>query len=155
MKTILSSRRDHYVAIVSIFLIMLITVALIAGMVGCAQPKYTPMVAAGGYHTVGLKADDTMVAVGDNDYTQCEVWGFNIIVQVAAGYHHTVGVKSGGNVLAVGDNSDGQCNVDGWANIIQVAAGECHTVGLKSNGTVVAVGDNYHGQCNVGVWKLK
>ena len=51
MKIILSSRRHHYVAIVSIFLIMLVMVALIAGMVGCGQPaEYTPMVAAGYYH---------------------------------------------------------------------------------------------------------
>ena len=65
MKIILSSKRHHYVAIVSIFLIMLIMVALIAGMVGCGQPaEYTPMVAAGGYHTVGLKSSGTVVAVG-------------------------------------------------------------------------------------------
>jgi hypothetical protein len=35
MKTIFSSRRNYYIARVSVFLI---TVALIAGMVGCAQP---------------------------------------------------------------------------------------------------------------------
>jgi len=66
MKIILSSTRHHYVAIVSIILIMLVTVALIAGMVGCGQPGFecTPMAAAGTYHTVGLKADGTVVAVG-------------------------------------------------------------------------------------------
>ena len=62
MKIILSWRRHHYVARASIFLI---AVALIAGMVGCdGEPEYTPMVAAGGDHTVGLKDDGTVVAAG-------------------------------------------------------------------------------------------
>lgn len=41
MKTIPSSRRHHYVAIVSIFLTMLIALALIAGMVGCGASAVT------------------------------------------------------------------------------------------------------------------
>ena len=79
MKTILSSRRHHYVARVSIFLI---AVALIAGMVGCAQPEpepeCTPMVAAGDVHTVGVKDDGTVVAVGSNYYGQCDVGGWDL-----------------------------------------------------------------------------
>ena len=61
--------------------IFLIAVALIAGMVGCGQPEpeYTPMVTAGGYHTVGVKFDGTVVAVGWNDDGQCNVdsWDLN------------------------------------------------------------------------------
>jgi alpha-tubulin suppressor-like RCC1 family protein len=112
----------------------------------------TPMVAAGYYHTVGLKSDGTVVAVGNNEYGQCNVGGWANITQVAAGHYHTVGLKSDGTVVAAGDNSYGQCNVGGWANITQVAAGYYHTVGLKSDGTVVAIGDNEHEQCNVGSW---
>jgi len=59
MKIILGSKRRHYVAIVDIFLL---TVALIAGMVGCGQaaPPCTPTVAAGYAHTVGVKSDGTV-----------------------------------------------------------------------------------------------
>ena len=65
MKIILSSRGHHYVARVSIFLV---TVALIAGMVGCGSPTPTPpveplyitQVTAGWAHTVGLKDDGTV-----------------------------------------------------------------------------------------------
>jgi len=78
MKIILNSRRHHYTAIVSIFLIMLIMVALIAGMVGCGQREYTPMVAAGGFHTVGLKSDGTVVATGANGNEQCNVGGWHL-----------------------------------------------------------------------------
>jgi hypothetical protein len=114
--------------------------------------QYTPMVAAGSAHTVGLKADGTVVAVGANYSGQCNVGGWASITQVAAGLYHTVGVKNDGTVVAVGDNEYGKCNVDGWTDIIQVAAGYYHTVGLKADGTVVAVGYNGSGQCNVGSW---
>ena len=67
------------------------------------QGNVTPMVAVGGYHTVGLKADGTVVAEGLNDYGQCNVGNWTDIVQVAAGGHHTVGLKSDGTVVAVGD----------------------------------------------------
>ena len=117
-----------------------------------AQPPKLIMVAAGDFHTVGVKADGTVVAVGDNSDGQCNVIGWTDITQVAAGYYHTVGLKADGTVIAIGDNDDGQCDVGNWTNIIQVAAGNEYTVGVKSDGTVVAVGINDGGQCNVGDW---
>ncbi len=109
-------------------------------------------VAAGSHHTVGLKFDSTVVAVGWNDDGECEVGGWTNTTQVTAGSHHTVGLKSNGTVVAVGDNYDGQCDVGGWTGINQTAAGYFHTVGLKSDGTVVAVGSSSFGQCEVGNW---
>ena len=109
-------------------------------------------VAAGWGHTVGVKSDGTVVAVGRNDYGQCNVGGWTGIVQVAAGELHTVGLKDDGTVVATGSPSMGQCNVGAWTGIVQVAAGIYHTVGLKSDGTVVAVGWNQYEQCNVGGW---
>jgi uncharacterized repeat protein (TIGR02543 family) len=114
------------------------------------RPYSSPMVSAGADHTVGLKSDGTLVAVGDNSYGQCNVGGWTNVTQVAAGAFHTVGLKADGTVVAVGHNTYGQCNVGGWTNITQVAAGSFHTVGLKADGTVVAVGNNAYGQCNVG-----
>ena len=109
-------------------------------------------VAAGAGHTVGLKSDGTVVAVGYNEYGCCNVGGWTDITQVAAGFDYTVGVKTDGTVVAVGDNYYGQCNVGGWAGINQTTAGWSHTVGLKSDGTVVAVGLNDGRQCDVGNW---
>jgi len=102
---------------------------------------------------VGLKSDDTVVAVGWNKHGQCNVGGWMNITQVAAGWYHTVGLKSDGTVVAVGWNRRGQCNVGGWTNTTQVAAGLFHTVGLKFDGTVVAAPDNEDfSQCDVGAW---
>jgi hypothetical protein len=110
-------------------------------------------VAAGGYHTVGLRGSGTVVATGDNYYGQCNVEDWEDITQVAAGGYHTVGLKSDGTVVATGYNYYGQCDVGAWTDIIQVAAGDYHTVGLRDNGRVVAVGWNYYGQCDVGGWR--
>jgi len=109
------------------------------------------MVAAS-YHVVGLKSDGTVVAVGRNDYRQCNVGYWTGITQVAAGSYHTVGLKSDGTVVARGDNYYGQCDVVDWTSITQVAAGYSHTVGLKTDGTAVTAGDNYSGQCDVSDW---
>jgi len=102
--------------------------------------------------TVGVKADGTVVAVGDNDFGQCNVDNWTDIIQVAAGDEHTVGLKFDGTVVAVGSDSAGQCDVSGWTGIVQVAAGGPHTVGVKADGTMVAAGNNYYGQCDVGNW---
>jgi alpha-tubulin suppressor-like RCC1 family protein len=116
------------------------------------ESGYPPMVAAGDTHTVGLKYDGTVVAVGDNYIGQCDVGNWTDIVEVSAGNGHTVGLKSDGTVVAVGSDMHGECEVDGWTDMVHVAAGGFHTVGVKSDGTVVAVGYNYSGQCNVGNW---
>ena len=73
--------------------------------------------AAGKYHTVGLKRDGSVVAVGKNDEGQCNVSGWTDIVAVAAGSGHTVGLKRDGSVVAVGVNGFCQCNVSDWTNI--------------------------------------
>jgi hypothetical protein len=115
-------------------------------------PQLIMMVAAGDFHTVGLKSDGSVVAVGMNDDGQCNVAGWTDITHVAAGYYHTAGAESDGSAVAVGWNGYGQCDVGGWTGIVQVAAGYYHTVGLKADGTAVAAGDNTDGQCDVGGW---
>ena len=110
-------------------------------------------ISAGYCHTVGLKSDGTVVAIGGNGYGQCDVSGWKDIISVSAGDSHTVGLKSDGTVVAAGDNDDGQCDVSEWKDIISVSAGYRHTVGLKSDGTVVAAGYNGFGRCDVSGWK--
>jgi len=116
------------------------------------ESKYTPMVAGGGLHTVGLRIDGTVVAVGYNEYSECIVDGWTDIMQVLAGTYHTVGLKADGTVIRTGWCPFQQCAFDGWTGIIQVAGSYYHTVGLKADGTVVAVGANDDGQCNLGGW---
>ena len=109
-------------------------------------------VSAGCWHTVGLRSDGTVIAVGRNGDGQCDVSGWTDIVAVSAGGWHTVGLRSDGTVVAVENNDDGQCDVSGWTDIVSVSAGDAYTVGLRSDGTVIAVGGNYVGQCDVSGW---
>ncbi len=74
-------------------------------------------IAAGSYHTVGLKADGTVAVAGLNMQGQCNVSDWRDIVAVAAGCAHTLGLRSDGTVAAAGDNEYGQCEVSGWRGI--------------------------------------
>jgi hypothetical protein len=58
-----------------------------------------------------------VVAVGWNEYGQCNVGDWGDIVAIAAGCAYTVGIKSDGTVVAVGDNEYGQCDVSSWIGI--------------------------------------
>ena len=109
-------------------------------------------ISAGNAHTVGLKKDGTVVAVGSTYGGKCNVSGWTNIVAVSVGDDHTVGLKRDGTVVAVGRTYSGRSNVSDWTSIVAVSAGNPHTVGLKVDGTVVAVGDNDDNQCDVSDW---
>ena len=125
-----------------------------------AKSKYIsnssqPALAAGGWHTVGLRNDGTVVATGRNGDGECNVDSWTDIVAVAAGMGYTVGLRSDGTVVATGDNDAGECDVDNWTDIVAVAAGGNHTVGLRNDGTVAATGGTgwyNEGQCDVDSW---
>ena len=110
-------------------------------------------VSFGSKHIVGLKKDGTVVATGNNQHDQCNVYNWRSIVAISAGNDHTVGLMVDGTVLAVGDNEHGQCDTYGWRNIVAISAGTRYTIGLKADGTVVAVGVNARGNCDVGEWR--
>ena len=104
------------ITIVSILLLSILTTPKTAI---AAQPQ----VAAGRYHTLGVKSDGTVVAIGWNLHGQLNVSTWTDIVQISASGHHTVGLKFDGTVVAVGSNDEGQLNVGTWTDIVQVSAG--------------------------------
>lgn len=71
--------------------------------------------AAGSYHSVGLRADGTVVAAGRSEAGQCDVGRWHDIVAIAAGAAHTVGLRADGGVVATGSNSHGQLEVGAWS----------------------------------------
>ena len=110
-------------------------------------------VSAGGSHTIGLRADGTVIAVGGtSNFRGIDTW--QDIIAVAAGFSHTVGLRVDGTVVATGDgNRNGQLDVDNWRDIVAISAGFMYTVGLRADGTVMAVGSNRDGQLNVNGWR--
>jgi hypothetical protein len=108
-------------------------------------------VAAGAYHSLGLKDDGTIVAWGGNYEGQCDAPLPNAgFVAVVAGYWHSLGLKADGSIVAWGYNMYGQCDVpppnEGF---VAMEGGGYHTLGLKADGSVVAWGSNSYGQCDV------
>lgn len=110
-------------------------------------------VSVGTYHTVGLKVNGRVVAVGNNEQGQCNTGDWRNIVAISAKDNHTVGLKANGRVVAVGTNGWDECNTGDWKDIVAVDIGMSHTVGLKTDGRVVAVGNNNQGQCNTDAWR--
>lgn len=106
-------------------------------------------------HTVGLTADNRVVAAGDNTYGQCDVDDWEDIIAIAAGDWHTVGLKADGTVVAVGYKPDegytrntpvDPCFVSDWKTddedkkVIAIAANRGYTLGLTADGRILATG---------------
>ena len=90
-------------------------------------------IAAGSSHSLGLKADGSIVAWGDNEYGQCDVPSPNSgFVAIAAGSSHSLGLKADGSIVAWGRNEFGQCNVpQPNAGFREIAASSSHSVAIK------------------------
>jgi hypothetical protein len=101
------------------------------------EGEVTPMVAAGYYHTVGLKSDGTVVAVGDNTHGQCDVGGWTDIIQIGAGIYHTVGLKSDGTVVAAGPGTV----FAAWNLVLALPPPQCAlTISSTAGGSVTTPG---------------
>jgi alpha-tubulin suppressor-like RCC1 family protein len=132
--------------------------------------------AAGGYHSLALLGDGTVVAWGENGNGQLgdgthswdhglgpvQVLNLRGITAIAAGYWHGLALRIDGTVWAWGSNSYGQLGdnsqseryapvrVSGLTNVIAIAAGTEFSLALKGDGTVWAWGDNSYGQLGDG-----
>ncbi len=95
-------------------------------------------------HIVGLKADGTVVAKGNNyaNTDQCNVSGWTDIVQIDCGYNYTLGLKSDGTVVYAGYSYEyiGPDAFTQWTDIVSISCDENAAVGLKKDGTIVGVG---------------
>ncbi len=136
--------------------------------------------AAGGDHTIVMRANGTLMAWGDNQYgqlgdgsgqdqihpAQVTVGGGALkgVKAVAAGDGHSLALKADGTVWAWGRNDHGQLGdgtttnrsqpvqVSGLANIAAISAGADgdHALALRGDGTVWAWGSNPSGRVGDG-----
>ncbi len=110
-------------------------------------------VAGGGWHSLALKADGSVIAWG----------GYTLgpspnptpprkdFVAIAAGWLHSLGLTRDGNVIAWGGNDRGQSTVPAaiQGQVVAIAADGYHSLALTRDGSVVAWGANNQGQTNV------
>ena len=99
-------------------------------------------VSAGGYHTLGLRENGTVVAWGDNNAGQTNVpTGLTNVIAVAGGGSHSLALLENGTVRAWGNDLCGQTNVPtGLTNVTAIAAGGPQSLALRSDGRLIAWG---------------
>ena len=115
-------------------------------------PPLMPLLSAGGQHTLMLRKDGTVAAVGGNDDGQMNINPWENMVKICAGIQNSVGLREDGTVLATGNNQFGQCDVGGWNGIADISTQHYHTLGLRDDMTVVATGFNEWGECSIDDW---
>jgi alpha-tubulin suppressor-like RCC1 family protein len=154
--------------------------ALVGVAVQQKFPLYNPAstefvaISSGGYHVLGLKADGTVWAWGNNSNgqlgdgtttyrsTPVQVSSLSSVTAISAGRFHSLARLSNGTVWSWGRNNEGQLginsttsqsspvqmlNISGAAG---VAAGGYHSLILLSDGTARSTGGNWVGQLGNG-----
>jgi alpha-tubulin suppressor-like RCC1 family protein len=131
-------------------------------------------IAAGGNHSLFLKSDGGLWAMGDNGYGGLGDGTFNStnrpeqivatnVTAIAAGYDHSLFLKSDGSLWVMGYNTDGQLGDGSFnntnrpeqivaTNVTAIAAGEYHSLFLKNDGSLWAMGNNSAGQLGDGTY---
>jgi alpha-tubulin suppressor-like RCC1 family protein len=131
-------------------------------------------IAAGSDHSLFLKSDGSLWAMGYNGYGELgdgtygtapnyatnrpELIMATNVTAIAAGGSHSLFLKSDGSLWAMGNNQYGQLG-DGTSNsstnrpeqivatnVTAIAAGGLHSLFLKSDGSLWAMGDNQSGE---------
>lgn len=138
-------------------------------------PGGVAAVAGGGWHTVALLTDGTLMVCGRNHYGQLGtglVTGSTTpvplaqptgVTALATGTLHTVVLQAGGRYWSWGNNSYGQLGTGTTSNsseavgvvglggaVVAAAGGDIHTLARMSDGTVRAWGGNANGQLGTG-----
>jgi alpha-tubulin suppressor-like RCC1 family protein len=136
-------------------------------------------IAPGAYHSLFLKSDGSLWAMGLNNDGQLGDGTINDsslpeqivasnVTAIAGGYMFSLFLKSDGSLWAMGDNEYGQLGDGNYSNyyyktnlpeeivtggVTAIAAGGGHSLFLKSDGSLWGMGANMYGQLGDGTFK--
>lgn len=118
-------------------------------------------------HTLKLRPDMTVRALGSNTAGQCDVAAWENIKQVACGNYFSMGLNADGRIFSAGKDfltptsgDKAQSTISDELNLrldgdvdgavyINIAAGSNFAAAVSSSGRVFAVGENTYGQCEL------
>ena len=98
--------------------------------------EHVAAVSASSTHSLGLRSDGKVYAVGENSYGQCDTGGWHDIVAIAAGESASFGLRADGTVEACGNVKFFVDEISTWENIraIATAPNRSGVIGLDENG---------------------
>lgn len=101
-------------------------------------------IAAGEWHSVGLRPNGTVLCWGRNSDGQCDVPdGLSNVVQIDAGPYHTIALKSNGEAVCWGSSGCNRLEVPEGEIFTQVSAARCHNIGVRPDGTITGWGEDW------------
>lgn len=109
-------------------------------------------IAAAIAHSIGLKADGSVVAWGLGQMGQTNIpTDLGRVVAIAANGYYSLALNADGSVVAWGYGPNGETNIPAGAthDVVAIAAGGYHGLALKADGSVVGWGANASGQTNI------
>ncbi|MEA5048574.1 MAG: TIR domain-containing protein [Eubacteriales bacterium] len=111
----------------------------------------------GGDFIIGLKVNGRVLALGNDQYGQCDVDSWRSVATIVAkrgpNVGLTVGIDQDGAVVITGSSDLGQTKSLGWSGIQRVATDGRTVLGLRQNGTVFAAGDRSQGKGDTENWE--
>ena len=97
-------------------------------------------IARGPKHTIVLRPDGTVKAVGENKNGQCNVQDWTNITSIVTSQFYTIGLCENGTVRVASNNFLLRSRFNNWKNITSIAAGGNFVVARCADGTVKSVG---------------
>jgi hypothetical protein len=94
-------------------------------------------IAGGGFHSLALLANGTVVVWGDNTYGQTNMPAdLTNVVAIVGGGFHSLALRANGTVVAWGLDTAGQTNAPAdLTNVVAVAGGYRHSLALENDGS--------------------
>ena len=161
----MSEEGEVMISLLSYYVLLFATIG-----VALAQPATATGVSAGSYHTMYVKTDGTLWAMGSNDYGQLgdgtttprstPAQVTTGVASVAIGWNTTMYVKSDGSLWGMGYNRYGQLGnadtvtrympIQVASGVANVSIGTMHTLYVKTDGTLWSMGRNIYGELGDG-----